>query len=633
MKTSMRVLPSVLASLFLGAAATGAQAQQFSSVVVFGDSLSDAGYFRPFLGTLGLPSSLVSTLGRFTTNPGPVWSELVTQHYGLVPNPSNAGGSIYAQGGARVAVDSASTPPGSAQRPVSTQITEYLASHNNVADPHALFTVWAGANDFLQNFSLLQAGQITPAQLQTNVLGAVTAEVGQVGRLYQAGARNVVMFLNYDPAATPTFAGADAVTRGSATQLAVGANTTALTTLAGAGLRPIVADIFSLMNELKANPSAFGFSNSTGIACGPFPPITTSGNAQFCYSGNLVAANADKTYIFADGIHPTTATHAIFAQFTEALIDGPFAYSLLAETPLSTRAGHVRAVNEGLARGGDGDVGTYNLFAAGDRGNFDIDAATAFQGVKSTNTSTAVGITAKVAENVVLGAAFGISNNDASFGGSTGGFRTLERVGSLFGSVNWGGFYGTGIVSIANINFGRLSRNITLGPLVRTASGNAQGSNASASFNAGYDLRFGRFSVGPTVGVTTQNVTVNAFDESNAGSSNLHIAGQSRKSEVWSAGLRASIDIGSWTPWLRVTADKERRDDVRFVTASPLTLTATGNSYDIQAYAPDTNFVTGSVGLRGMIMRTVGVAVAYTKVTSRSGIKEDGVSAMLSMRF
>jgi outer membrane lipase/esterase len=633
MKMSKRILPSVLASLFLGAAAAGAQAQQFSQVVVFGDSLSDAGYFRPFLGTLGLPASLVSTLGRFTTNPGPVWSELMTTHYGLVPNPSNAGGSIYAQGGARVALDSASTPPGSAQRPVSTQITEYLAARNGTADPRALFTVWAGANDFLQNFTLLSAGQITPAQLQTNVLGAVTAEIGQVGRLYQAGARNVMLFLNYDPSATPQFAAADAVTRGSATQLAVGANTTALTTLAGAGLRPIVADIFSLMNELKANPSAYGFSNSTGIACGPFPPITTSGNSQFCYSGNLVAANADKTYIFADSIHPTSATHAIFAQFAEALIDGPYAYSLLAEVPLSTRNGHVRALNEGLGQGERVDVGDYSVFAAGDRGDFDIDSATAFAGVKSTNSSATVGITARASEEVTLGAAFGMSKNDASFGGSSGGFRTLERVGSLFASYKWRGLYGTAVGSIGNISFGNVSRNISLGSLTRAASASTGGSNMSAAFTAGYDFRIGRFTIGPTVGVISQNVTVNNFDESNAGSSNLHIGDQSRKSQVWSGGLRASVDVGSWTPWLRVTADKERTDSARLVTAMPLTLTPTGNSYDIQAYAPDTNFVTSSVGLRGTIMRTVGVAVAYTRVSSREGIKEDGVSAMLSMRF
>ncbi|HTS84279.1 MAG TPA: hypothetical protein VMG61_04170, partial [Usitatibacter sp.] len=77
-----RVLPAVLLSLFAGAGATSVNAQQFSSVVVFGDSLSDDGYFRPVLSALGLPPSLVATLGRFTTSPGPVWSELVSNYYG-----------------------------------------------------------------------------------------------------------------------------------------------------------------------------------------------------------------------------------------------------------------------------------------------------------------------------------------------------------------------------------------------------------------------------------------------------------------------------------------------------------------------------------------------------------------------
>src|SRR4051794_30215875 len=115
MKPQKRVLPALIVSLFAGLAAPAAESAQFSNVIVFGDSLSDAGYFRPFLLGLGLPAPLVATLGRFTTNPGPVWSEVVSSYYGVKPGASNAGGLIFAQGGARVALPSASTPPGSAQ--------------------------------------------------------------------------------------------------------------------------------------------------------------------------------------------------------------------------------------------------------------------------------------------------------------------------------------------------------------------------------------------------------------------------------------------------------------------------------------------------------------------------------------
>jgi outer membrane lipase/esterase len=633
MKMSKRILPSVLASLFLGAAATGAQAQQFSSVVVFGDSLSDAGFFRPVLGAAGVPASLLPTLGRFTTAPGPVWSELVTQYYGFTSNPSNlSSGNIFAQGGARVAVNSSSTPAGAAQRPVSTQIGEYLARGGGAADPNGLYFVWGGANDVIQTILGAGAGVIPADQVSTIIQGAAVAEVQQIGRLKAAGAQYIVVFGLPNIGATPGFIAAGATASAGATQGSAGFNTALFTGLGSAGLRVIPVDAFTFLAEIRANPSSFGFTNITTPACGAFPPFSSSSDALFCPPNVWAAADANQRYLFADGIHPTTAAHALIAQFVESMIDAPKEYSLLAEVPLSTRNGHVRSLNEGLAQGGRVDVGSYTIFAAGDRGDFDVDSGTAFGGVKSTNTSATVGFTGRASEEVTLGAAFGMSKNDAAFGGSGGGFRTTERIGSAFVSVKWRGFYGTAVGSVGNIRFSNVSRNIVLGPLTRTASARSDGSNMSAALNAGYDLQLGRFSIGPLVGVTTQNVTVNAFDESNASSSNLHIAEQSRKSEVWSAGVRASIDIGSWTPWLRVTADKERRDNVRLVTASPLSL-ASGNSYDLPAYAPDTDFVTGSVGIRGTIAQSVGVSLAYTKVTSRSGIKEDGVSAMLSMRF
>jgi hypothetical protein len=82
-----------------------------------------------------------------------------------------------------------------------------------------------------------------------------------------------------------------------------------------------------------------------------------------------------------------------------------------------------------------------------------------------------------------------------------------------------------------------------------------------------------------------------------------------------------------------VTADRERSDDARLVSAMPLSLASTGNSYDLPAYAASKSFVTSSVGIRGLLAEGFGLSVAYTRVSGRSGIKEDGVSAMLSYRF
>jgi outer membrane lipase/esterase len=631
-KTQKRVLPALLLSLFAATAAPSASAAQFSNVYVFGDSLSDAGYYRPFLASLGLPASVVATLGRFTTNPGPVWSELVSTYYGVTPGPSNANaGNIFAQGGARVALSSTSTPPGGAQRPVSTQIDEFLA--RGAADPNALYAVWAGGNDFLQNSQALAAGQITSAQLQSYVLAAATAEIGQIARLRAAGARYILVFGLPDIGAAPSSAAQGPAAVAGATAISAGYNTTLFTGLASAGLRVIPVDVFSLITEIRQNASAYGFTNVTGIACGPFPPITTSGNAQFCLPTNLVAPNASETYLFADGVHPTTATHRIIAQFVESLIEGPTQYSLLAEAPLRSRASLVRTLNDGLTTGRQGEVGKFAFFAAADGGKFDIDSSMGNTGLKSDVKAASVGITMRASESVLVGIAYGSAKTDGSFGMDAGNFRTNERAWSLIGSLKMGGFYGTGVVSIADVDYNDIRRNIRLGPVVRTATARTNGSNASASLAAGYDFQIGKLAIGPTVGVTTQNVDVNGFDEADGGSAGLRLGAQKRKSEIWSGGVRASYALGQWTPWVRVTADKEKRDDERFVTATPLTLASIGSSYDIAAYRPDSSYTTSSIGINGLVTDRIALSVGYFKVSGRSQIKEDGITGMVSVRF
>ena len=635
MKTKKRLLPVLLASILAGAASAPASAAQFSNVVVFGDSLSDAGYYRPFLASLGIPAQEVAILGRFTTNPGPVWSELVTTFYGHTPGASNAGGLIFAQGGARVSTNSASTPPGAAQRPVSVQINEYLAATNGAADPHALYAVWIGANDIFQNLAAFQAGAIDQAGLQANVLGAATSEIQQVARLRGAGARYILVFGLPNIGGTPAFAGSASVA-GAVTQLSAGYNTTLWSGLVSAGIRAIPVDTFSLLSEVGQNPSSYGFTNVTGLACGPFPPFTTATtiSSQFCDSNHLVAPNADQTYLFADSVHPTTAAQKIVAQFAESLIEGPTQYSLLAETPLRTRADQVRTINDGVLQGRDAPVGKFTVFAAGNGSKFDINSSTGNTGVNNDLSSIGVGVQVRATEAFTIGLAYGQDRANASFGMNAGDFRTTENAFTLFAKAYWQGFYGSGIFTVSNIDFKDMHRNITLGPLVRTAQASTDGSNASAFFDAGYDFTFGRFAVGPVVAAAIQDVTVNAFDESGAGSADLHIAQQSRKSEVWSFGVHASYAINDrWVPWVRVTADHENRNDDRFVTAMPISLTATGNSYDIPAYKPDSSFVTSAIGVNGVIGDRVGVSLAYFNVSGRSGIKEDGIYGTVSYRF
>ena len=78
------------------------------------------------------------------------------------------------------------------------------------------------------------------------------------------------------------------------------------TTLIAAAQRARRADAsavnaFALLNEVLANPGLFGFTNATLPAC-------TARRRILCTPANAGRAECgDKTYLFADGVHPTTA--------------------------------------------------------------------------------------------------------------------------------------------------------------------------------------------------------------------------------------------------------------------------------------------------------------------------------------
>ena len=168
----------------------------------------------------------------------------------------------------------------------------------------------------------------------------------------------------------------------------------------------------------------------------------------------------------------------------------------------------------------------------------------------------------------------------------------------------------------------------------RTNTATTKGDNASANVTVGYDFALGGLTVGPFIGLTNQNVNVNEFVENNdkpsEQSTRLKISGQDRKSKVTSIGARASFALGSWTPFARISYEQEDKRDARFVSASPLTITQ-GITYDIPAYVPSKSWSTGTIGIRGSITQNIGLAVVYSSVFSRENVKQDGVTANLSL--
>ncbi|MWP16985.1 GDSL family lipase, partial [Escherichia coli] len=92
-------------------------------------------------------------------------------------------------------------------------------------------------------------------------------------------------------------------------------NTTLQAGLAGTGAR--VIDFNSQLTAVIQNGATFGFSNTSVPACDATKINTlvpgAGGSSLFCSANTLVTAGADTSYLFADGVHPTTGGHRLIS--------------------------------------------------------------------------------------------------------------------------------------------------------------------------------------------------------------------------------------------------------------------------------------------------------------------------------
>ena len=300
---------ALLAGAVALAISTPAAAQQFSAFYLFGDSLTDSGFYKPVV-----PPGA----GLFTTNPGPISPEVLAQHFGLTAIPSTQGGTNYAYGGARVTgLPGVVDPPLSpmAAVPVATQVTQYLAK--GPADPNALYAINGGGNDFLYQFTRYATG--TPLSEVQVALGAAAVDLAkQAAILKAAGANPNNIMVWYLPDVGTSLYGAATGQGPLLTAASNSFNVAVGATLDALGIGAIRLKSALLQNEVLTNPAAFGLRNVTGIACTTPPTVTIA----LCNASTLVSPDAASTYAFANGSHPTTGYHQIMGDYAISFIDG-----------------------------------------------------------------------------------------------------------------------------------------------------------------------------------------------------------------------------------------------------------------------------------------------------------------------
>ena len=313
-----------LCSVLCLAATLHAQtAPAFTSIVVFGDSLSDTGNVAHLtqsatLGTIRYPSDLPAlsidyTDGRFTdgadTQPPAeayfgVWIEQLAASFAAKPTVINSldGGTNYAYGDATTANTATTVTEGPLSISIPNmgqQVTAYLAT-NPAPNAGTLYVLWGGSNDVLD---AAEAGNDPVAAAGT----AVTNELALVQQLMAAGATNFLI-PNIPPlGATPEGAASGAGTAlnnasvAFATGLAQGLNALQQSaTGTGQTLNIYQPDILTLFSTVATNPMAVGLGNVTSLA-------------------QNISGDPD-TYLIWDGIHPTTSGHHYVAAAAANLI-------------------------------------------------------------------------------------------------------------------------------------------------------------------------------------------------------------------------------------------------------------------------------------------------------------------------
>jgi phospholipase/lecithinase/hemolysin len=267
--------------------ATAIPPSQITSIVAFGDSLSDAG--NASIATGGAdPGAGYATrtvpgvpfpVGYYTnpqvgSGPTGLWVDQLAAKLGVTdPAPALAGGTNYAVGSA----ETGNANP----QDMENQVGLFLSNNPTGASSSALYTFWGGANDIFD-------GQ-NPITAADNIAGEIEAVAG-------AGGENFLWLNLPDLGDTPLLSGdpAAAAAANLASQAFNQEWASDVGLLDSLGINVIGVNIEGLINSVDANPSAYGLTNVT-TPCALTPGCNPN------------------TALYWDVEHPTTAGHALVA--------------------------------------------------------------------------------------------------------------------------------------------------------------------------------------------------------------------------------------------------------------------------------------------------------------------------------
>lgn len=671
-----------LALALLGLHCGVAMAAQFSDAYFFGDSLTDSGAFvnHPYNSIPALAPlqpMYAATNNKFTSTGGKVWSEFLAQTLAgrtlVANNPLNpvnapATGTNYAQGGAQVNTtpgvgQTAPNSPALAALSVKQQVDTFLAQKGAVADPNALYAVYGGANDVFYLAAFLNtaqnnpagvpafiaqttgpvkaimmqiaAGTLTPSAGATAALAQSTSDLrDQVARLKAAGAKYILVPLLPDMGRTP--AGLSSATvGGTLTSLSTGYNSLLQKTLGDAGLNIIPIDTVSLTNDIQANPSKYGLTNSTTPGCAGAAAVSS----LICTS----MVSGGDSFMFADTVHPTQATHQILANYvagvTNTLLNVAPALANTMSTLALANGDNVARIIDNHTRTLEGTrnlSGDYRIFMDLSSNPTDIDATgygPSFNAKSSTGNVT-VGVDLLLSPSGYAGFALGRHEYGGKFSEGTAKLDAEETSLSFYGKAFAGKAYVGWLLGMGMIDYTHVDTTLNAGLAADIKHGETTGDRKIARLLAGMPFSMGTVSLTPKLDLTQQNLHISAFGDSGNNFSRMTMGKQNIKSLVGGAGLALEGQFQAsgfaLRPYLEGSYKHEFKDDPRSVMVGVGSMTI---GYNADLPEVDTSYGTVDAGINFDVNKATTIGINFAKTLGLNNIDQQHYGMSISSRF
>jgi outer membrane lipase/esterase len=487
-----RIIALLVASGMALTAVAQTAPRSFSSYFFFGDSLTDNG------NTFALTGSPPAPYFNGRVSNGITYAEYLRS--GLAA-ASTAAPTVRTN--LNFAFAGATAAAGSAVPSLAQQIGLFQARGITPAS-NDLFVLLAGANDVLNAISNPATQNV--AGVTSAAITASSAVSGAVQSLATLGARNIVVLNLPDISRTARFvtgtgapAASLALTGSSAFNKDLAGRIAALNLPTGTNVT--VVSLEAIFRNILNNPARFGFTNTTQEYLGILQAGGNPGNVN--------------GYIFWDGIHPTTRTHAIFAQaLNEALtpeyalgFSGTIGTASLVAADMTAGAidSRLDLTRYGAARQADGWINY--LWQQGGR-----DASGYSPGFDYTAHLITAGVDTHYADNLVIGGALTKESIDVKHLAAGGSFKLSGAVLTAYAQWRAGGFFAEVSGNYGTQDVRRITRTTTLGGMA--ASGKTEAARWGGAIKVGGDFAFDSAHFTPFVGIRYSRVELDGYTES-----------------------------------------------------------------------------------------------------------------------